>query len=105
MTEAIVDAVGQIVVEGDLDRVSAPELLIAARQLFETVETIQIDVTAATVIDSASLGVLVELHTSACSTGVRLEIVIGPRYQQTLFQVAGLTPYLNMVQSLSSVGD
>lgn len=88
-----------ITVDGDLDRASASEFEAAVLVLIGSTPCVTVDITSATMIDSAALGAFIKLHRRAEETDDRLEIIIGPDYQQRLFDVAGLSGYLHLQQS------
>ncbi len=89
----------RLVVEGDLDRSSAGELRDLGMNLVDTCGHVTVDVVAASVIDSAALGVLIELNRAARAAGRGFDVTIGPAYQRTLFATTGLDDYIDLIQA------
>ncbi|MEP1125763.1 MAG: STAS domain-containing protein [Ilumatobacter sp.] len=89
----------RLVVDGDLDRSSTGELRDIGIGLVDACEHVSVDVVAASVIDSAALGVLIELHRAARAAGCRFDVTIGPAHQRTLFATTGLDDYIDLIQA------
>lgn len=81
-------------ITGDLDIVTAPVL----RQLFvdHAAESLTLDLSGVTLIDSTSLGVLVAAHKRAARDGRRIVLRGVPPMQMRLFELTGLTGYINI---------
>lgn len=87
-----------IVLEGEWDlaqQQATRETIRAA--LDRSPESVVLDLSRVSFIDSSGLHVLVELHKRAESENVRLAIVPGPRPVQRLFEVSGLLDVLPFV--------
>ncbi len=89
----------RLVVDGDLDRSSAGELRDLGIDLVDTCSHVNVDLVAASVIDSSALGVLIELNRAAPAAGCGFDVTIGPAYQRTLFATTGLDDYFDLIQA------
>jgi anti-anti-sigma factor len=82
---------------GELDLASAPllqEHLLEAAQ--SDVSEVVVDLEHATYIDSAGLGVLVSAHNRLMARGGNLVICSPTPRSMKLFEIAGLSSYLNI---------
>lgn len=88
----------EIVVRGDFDRAGVGEFEDAATRRLEGGSRVTADITGVSLIDSAALAALVRLHRLSADHDGRFDIAIGPAYQRRLFDIAGLSTHLNLVQ-------
>lgn len=87
-----------IEVVGDFDRASVKEFEEAARQQMTGESVVVADVSGSSLIASSALAAIVRLHRTADERDGRFEVLIGPDYQQRLFDIAGLSGYLNFAE-------
>lgn len=88
----VVAGVATFVVGGDFGRTSIPDFEdTVQRRLSERPVHVVVDVSAASIIDSAALEALLRLHDALETNGGRLTALIGQPYQRLLFDVSGLS--------------
>lgn len=98
---AVIVGAGDVVsiqVEGDLDRSSVSQFEQAVRNELMDHSHVVADVSAASVMESAALAALVRSHRLSEECNALFQVLIGPEYQQQLFDIAGLTQHLNLVR-------
>ncbi len=96
MTVSMTNDCVTIEVVGDFDRAAVKEFEDAVRQQMARASVVVADVSGSSLIASAALAAIVRLHHSAVERDARFEVLIAPGTQQRLFDIAGLSDYLNL---------
>lgn len=89
-----------LILSGELDLVSSPQLEEALRVLEEPdVELVVLDLRELEFMDSTGLHLLVRAHHTAEDTGRRLALIRGTEQVQRLLNLTGITELLTIVDS------
>lgn len=97
LSTQVLDGVATVAVGGDFGRTSIPAFeRLVHRSVSDQPERVVVDVSAASIIDSAALKALLRLHDALSANEVRLTVVIGQPYQRLLFDVSGLSERLDV---------
>jgi anti-anti-sigma factor len=89
-----------VVVRGELDLATSPQLEEKLRKLLETgSEPLVIDLRELEFMDSTGLSIIVKAHQRLSETGRRLSIVRGSQQVQRLLDLTGVSERLQLVDT------